>query len=422
MTAALPEIRRLLLLTGTAPAPNGVGGIILHDLAGFLPAGVLSVVHAVDTGQGGDTPSANGDPMRTLVVPLQPRPVSRWGRIGRALDWLRMTLANRRRVAAGVRACVEYARSHRIDEVWAVLDTPVSIALAAPVAAALGVPLRVTVWDDIEHNVDYFKLDRFTAKRSRRSFVQAVRRASRVAVIGETMQAEYARRYGQRGVIVRHGAECAEVELATTDAADSPIRIGFAGSVSARSAFKCLLDALDALGWHIDGRDVTLVLMGPRFDLWSQVPRRIECLGWQSVEDTIRVLSECTVNYLPQPFEPNWRPFAELSFPSKLTTYLAAGAPVLLHAPSYASLPAFFARHPFGASCTTLDAAALAEALQQLCLDDALRQTSREAAVRALHDEFSVRRFRDSFAEFIGINLHGASDAESTPCAASPAS
>lgn len=421
MTAALTDKQRLLLLTGTAPAPHGVGGIILHDLAGFLPKGMLSVVHVADAGPVRDEVTANGDPMRILPVPLQRRPLSRWGRPGRALDWLRMTLANRRKVKQGVRTCVEYAKAQQIDGVWAVLDTPASIAMAAPVAEALGLPLRALVWDDIEHNVGYFELDRFTANASRRSFEQAVQRADSLAVIGETMQAEYDRRYGKRGVIVRHGADEAMFE-GVKPSIDGPIRIGFAGSVSARSAFHCLLNALDSLGWSIGGRNVTLVLMGDRFDLRSKVPRRIECLGYRSVEEAIGVLSGCTINYLPQPFEASWRPFSELSFPSKLTSYLAAGAPILLHAPPYASLPAFFANHPFGALCDVLDASALAQSLQRLCVDETLRTAARTAGARALAEDFSVARFRASFSEFIGMNLNDKTVEAISPCAASPAS
>lgn len=418
----MPETQRILLLTGTAPIPHGVGGILLHDLAGFLPKGTLAVAHVVDAAGGGRSVTPNGDPMLTLSVPYQPRPVSRWGKPGRLLDWLRMTQSNRNNVKQGVRECVVYAKTQRVDAVWAVLDTPASIAMAAPVAEALGLPLRVLVWDDIEHNVGYFGLDRFTANASRRSFQQAIRRADSLAVIGETMQAEYQRRYGKRGVIVRHGADEAAFE-GVKPTADGPIRIGFAGSVSARSAFQCLLGALDRLDWAIAGRAITLVLMGQRFDLRSDLPRRIECLGYQrSIEDVLGVLSGCTINYLPQPFEASWRPFSELSFPSKLTTYLAAGAPILLHAPSHASLPAFFAQHPFGALCDVLDADTLAQSLQRLCFDDALRVAAQTAGSRALAEDFSVARFRASFAEFIGLDL-GADFVEATPpCAASPAS
>jgi len=453
--------RKRLLLTGTAPGPEGVGGIILHDLESFLPPGSLAVLHVADGSDAArDTRTAHGNPMRVLGCRFERRPGARFGKVGKAFDWLRMTLANRWRIAATVRACVDYARGQHVEEIWAVLDTPASIAVAARVAGSLGLPLRALVWDDIEHNVRYFGLDRFTAAACRRNFETAIRASTSLAVIGETMREEYQRRYGKQGVILRHGADsppCRSALQGREDAAptvcrsapqgrenadatgrssalqrreDTPIRIGFAGSVTARSAFQCLLQALDHLGWAVDGRAVTLVLMGQRFDLWSSVPRRIECHGYRSVDDTIGLLAGCDVNYLPQPFEQDWRPFSEFSFPSKTTTYLAAGAPILLHAPPHASLPAFFERYPFGALVNQLDAQALGEALRGLCVDPSLRTTAINAGARALTEKFSVECFRTSFADFLDTELPArvgqrATDEPSeapTPCAASPVS
>ncbi len=423
--------RKRLLLTGTAPGPEGVGGIILHDLESFLPPGSLMVVHIADDSDAArDTRTARGNPMRVLGCRFERRPQSRFGRIGKAFDWLRMTMANRRRIAAAVRACADHARSRNVEEIWSVLDTPASIAVAAQVADVLGLPLRTLVWDDIEHNVRYFGLDRFTAAACRRNFEAAIRASTSLAVIGETMREEYHRRYGKEGVILRHGADSPPRRSAPQGREESSIRIGFAGSVTARSAFQCLLQALDHLGWAIDRRAVTLVLMGQRFDLWSSVPRRIECHGYRSVDDTIALLSGCDVNYLPQPFEQDWRAFSEFSFPSKTTTYLAAGAPILLHAPPHASLPAFFERYPFGACVTRLDAEVLAEALRGLCVDPALRTTAIDAGARALSETFTVECFRNSFAEFLEIELpvrigqRATDETEETitPCAASPAS
>lgn len=412
-----PTETRWLLLTGTAPGDFGVGSIFLSDLERFLSVGSLFVVHVVDgVDVACETTTAFGNSLRVLRCRIECRPQSRFGRVGKALDWLRMTLANRRRIDRAVRVCVEHARSDGVDEVWAVLDSPASIALAAPVAKSLGVPLRVTVWDDVEHNIGYFGLDRFTAKACRRSFADAIQQATAIAVIGETMRDEYRRRYGRGSVILRHGLKPAS-GIPDKGESGSAIRIGFAGSISARSAFDCLLRALDSLAWSIDGRPVTLVLMGQRFDLRSTVPRRIECLGYlATVDDVVATLAGCTVNYLPQPFEPSWRPFAKWSFPSKLTTYLAAGAPVLVHAPPHASLPAFFERYPFGALVTQLDAQALGEALCGLCGDSTLRDDACGAGADALSEMFSVDCFRNSFAEFLGCELpRGTHSAESLP-------
>lgn len=405
MVVARPTVPRVLLLTGTAPAPDGVGGIILDDLCRFLPSDRLVVAHVVDRGGSvRDVPNSNGAPWRNIPLHFQRRPESKWGRLGRVLSWPGMSLRNHRAIRRAAEATVSFAREHGVREIWAVLDGPSTTELAVPVARRLGVPLRVMVWDDVEHNVRYFGLDSWTARRVKKRFAQTVRSAARCAVIGETMQAEYSRRYAQHGVIVRHGTDPSTPQVAATEPGPA-IRIGFAGSVTARSAFDKLLATLDQLGWEVGGRPVTLVLMGGRFDLWSKVPRRIECLGWQPVDLTIQILAGCTLNYLPQPFESDWRSFSELSFPSKLTTYLAARVPILLHSPTYASLPRFFADHRFGVLCTELDTTRLGEALQSIALNPDVRANAVSASELALAQEFSTQRFRTSFAEFLDLQL-----------------
>lgn len=402
-TRIASSVPRTLLLTGTRPTPDGVGGIILDDLCDFLPRDAVCVAW-VQEGEGAprETALRHGIPMRTVPVAFSRRPALDGSRLARIASWPMMRSRNQRRLKAALRDCVAWARRHGVEQVWAILDMPVSIELAMPLAAALGVPLRVTVWDDVAHNTRHFGLDRLTAAHVSRRFAEALRGSIGLAVIGETMLSEYRRRYGSEGVIVRHGVASVDSE-ASIAGTDGPVRIGFAGSVSARSAFELLLSTLDRMGWSIDGRRVILTVMGPAFDFRSGVERNIECLGWRAVEDTIRILSACTLNYLPQPFEPEWEPFSRLSFPSKLTTYLAAGAPVLLHAPEYASLPEFYREHPFGACCLSLDSQSLEQAIRLLALQDDARSSAKNAGRQALAREFTRDRFRESFAEFMGV-------------------
>jgi hypothetical protein len=395
---------RTLLLTATPPNPGGVGGIILADLCAFLPPDRLAVAYVAEGAAGSQpTPEVDeGIALRSFPVAFRRRPESRFGRVGRAFAALGQGWSNRRQLSRQVRACVDWGRERRVEQVWAVLDSPLTVAMAKPVAAALGVPLRVTVWDDVHHNNNYFALDRLTAARSVREFASTLRAARARAVIGESMREEYQCVYGVDSVVVRHGVAPVGESSRSTAGEGAPLLIGFAGSVTARSAFDLLLATLDRLDWRLDGRPVVLRLLGHRFDLRSPVARRMECLGWRSVDDTIRLLGECDFNYLPQPFEPDWAPFARLSFPSKLTTYLAAGRPLLLHSPLDASLPPFNARHHFASACTSLDGPELEQSLRRL-LDPDFAARCIEGGQAALAQEFTRERFRADFAAFLEL-------------------
>lgn len=323
----------------------------------------------------------------------------RLGRPGRAAAavvraWRRAKLERRLVVHA-----VAFAREQNAQAVWAVLDTPVSIALAKRVAVALNVPLITTVWDDVEHNIHYFRLDPIAAREARRYFSDAIRHSRGSALIGESMQSAYQRDYGVKGIVVRHGLP-ADLRLAPRRSLDDTdvIRIGFAGSITARSAFEGLMNALDMIEWNFGGKPIELRLITPRVTLDAGVPRRIVYLGWQRMMDeAVHLLADCHLNYLPQPFEGEWVPFTRLSFPSKLTTYLGAGVPLLLHTPPYGSLHGFFDRYPFGVRCDTLDPSSLSKALCDL-LDDPVRyRQAGEALTRALDDSFTLERFHSDF-------------------------
>lgn len=379
---------RTLLLSGTAPGSQGVGGIILGDLAALFPPGHLSAFVMQEPGR-----LAGAAPQQHVIKWLE-----HGGRLGRGSAALLRSTANSRRELELLKAAEAQARGHGAELVWAVLDSPMAISLASRLAHRLRLPLVTTVWDDIAHNTRYFQLDRLAARQVRLRFDQALAASQACAVIGESMQAAYQQRYGVHCVVVRHGLPLdLHRPVRREPPANDPIRIGFAGSVTARSAFEALLEGLDSLGWQLDGRPIALRLMGHRFDVTSSRPRRIEVLGFQSVPATVDLLAECSLNYLPQPFEPDWAPFAELSFPTKLTTYLAAGVPLLLHTPPHGSLRGFFDRYPFGVRVDDLNPATMADGMRRLLGDPEQYRQAGEVMVRTLREEFTEERFHTDF-------------------------
>lgn len=375
-----------------------MGGIILDDLLAEFGSGALSLVLLREGAE--KVVPLHGKAGSGLEVTLKyPRRLqSRLGRAGRALQWLRRRPAFAISAAAAVKVVARFAKEKGIQQIWAVLDSPLTIEVAARLVRLLGLPIYVTVWDDVEHNHHYFSVDGWSRRIVDVAYAGLIRESTSLAVIGESMRDAYFRRYGKRGVIVRHGLEIARRE---PEASVDLLRIGFAGSVTARSAFSTLLDALDGCHWRVAGRPVELVLLGPRFDLWSRGSRRISCLGYRSVVDTVEALGSCDFSYLPQPFEADWRPFAELSFPSKLTTYLAAGVPLLLHAPAYASLQVYNRSAGVALAVDSLDVGMLVAAMERLAGEDGLRQQLRAAAAQALANEFSSQHFKASFRAFL---------------------
>jgi glycosyltransferase involved in cell wall biosynthesis len=91
-----------------------------------------------------------------------------------------------------------------------------------------------------------------------------------------------------------------------------------------------------------------------------------------------------------------------VAFPTKLAEYLAAGRPIIVHAPSYATAASYVREHDCGVVVDRPDVEALVEAIDQLLGDDQraseLGLRSRQVA-RENHDRRDVvARFRRELA------------------------
>lgn len=142
-----------------------------------------------------------------------------------------------------------------------------------------------------------------------------------------------------------------------------------------------------------------LRLVGCRVLLDASAPQRIEYFGRQrTVSDAVKVLADCDVLYLPQPFANELRPLAHFSFPAKLATYLASGRPVVLHAPEHGSLVPFFKRYPFGTWCSSLERDDVLSTFRDLAFNADRYRSAVKAGQAARAEELNadtfVRRLR----------------------------
>ncbi|MEQ9409399.1 MAG: glycosyltransferase [Fuerstiella sp.] len=398
----MSEMPQLLTLSGTVPGEPGVGGVILQDLQRQLPAETLQCVpavapQAVQLGWLERADDLSGHVLRRYETGY--RPVS--GFSGEVVGWLARRLLFRKHCRNLVTQICRHPAAQSCDKVWAVLDCPTVIQTALKVAQQLRKPLVTLVWDAPELLVSQFHMDRWSGAEMLNLFGRTLQASERIGVICEQMRQAYTAKFGVKScVIMRHGIHESLWHSPQSPASDRLV-IGFAGSITARQPFRRLIAMLDACQWRVSGRPVTLRLIGSRYTLDSRAPQHIEYFGWRSLDQTVQLLAECDVLYLPQPFEPDLRPLAELSFPTKLTTYLAAGRPVLLHAPDYGSITPFLVDYPVGRQCTTLDCDSLRTTLEQL-----VRRSGAElsdAIDSARRDEFSQTVFLHRFQQLAGV-------------------
>ncbi len=403
MTTELP---RLLLVCETHPDYRAVGGILLCDFLKHYPHDRICIFcpHKIDI-QPQRLHEHQDIAIRSIPVPAQRMRPHRRRRLQHFVTWLRFRFSYVRQLDELKTEAVLFGASHNVDLVWVVLNGFVSIDLAVPVAKALKRPLVTTVWDDPRDIAVGLGVHRRTARFMQREFGDVQRFAQRCTVISKPMQALYQQRYGVDSIILRHALpSCTWQSHGEARRDNDCYTIGFAGSLIADDAFNAFTDALDLMNWQVNERRITLRILTNRITLTAAHATHIEYLGWRSVGESVKILADADISYLPQTFSRRRDLSATLAFPTKLSTYLAAGRPVLLHTPDNSSLTAFFAEFRIGALCATLDPGVIASALTKLLADSSLRDVAVSEIGRARVEEFNDATTRKRLAWLIGAS------------------
>ena len=317
--------RSVLLLADQSWNAQGGGAVILRDLLG----------DALGNGVVWATPSqAESDSSRGQYG-LAAGSAGR-GRFSLAADML----WNAGRLAAEVR---ELAARVNASGIWIVLHGA-SVAIAAHLIRDSSLPIHATVHDDPLYA---------TAIRSRRialfvpllakQFARVMRAAKSVDVVCQKMADRYKRKYGVDCAILHRGLSAAVPPSPTYSLARDGLQVGVLGNTySAKKQLLVLGQAVEKAAARLAVRPSLVVCGGGSTPAWlkQELAGRVEVevLGHVSEEAGIERLRHCAALYINYPFGWINRVLRETSFPTKLSTYIYAARPILVHAPPGTSL------------------------------------------------------------------------------------
>jgi glycosyltransferase involved in cell wall biosynthesis len=397
----MTKLPKLLVLGSSLPGARHGGGVVQMEVLRHYPRDrfVCFSVGPEETGKndfGGFPESLKGVPCRTasLVPRLRLRGYRFYFPPLQALS-LRLLAPWR------LRQAVAFGKQHGAELVWAELQGN-CLAIAQKVAEALGVPLVGTIWDDPESWLAEEGYDRFSRRLLHRRFRESLLAARHLSTAGEAMQAAYQKEYGVRSVILRHGFSVPVVPDNIRQADDSVV-IGFVGNAYGRYAWTAFLGALSSLNASGTLPRIKLRVFGPSFP-YRNGQVEIELRGWQPAEVMLREIAATDFCYLQHWFESGKRRHAELSFPNKFETYLAATRPVLFHGPVYSGITQTVSQYGVGVCVHTLDQGEIAVAVKRLVLDQPLRERFSQASLAAFQTEFNASQMMKNFASLIGLD------------------
>ena len=269
----------------------------------------------------------------------------------------------------------------------------------------LGVPLVGTIWDDPEGWLADDRYDTLSPRLLRRHFRAALSLARRVSTVSEAMQEAYRQEYGLDSQLLRHGHDREDkVVISEINNPRQAITVGFAGNFYGEEAWQAFLTACAQLNAQGGLPPIRVALFGGGRFPYPHPGVEVDYQEWLPCREMPRRLAAVDFCYLPYWFAANKRRHAELSFPTKLTTYMAAGRPVLYHGPEYAGVTGIIRNYGLGLCVHSLRPQILSLAVQRLLTDQDLWRALSNASLAAFAEEFNMEIMLKNFASLLGIH------------------
>jgi hypothetical protein len=237
-----------------------------------------------------------------------------------------------------------------------------------------GIPhLHVSVHDDSAGLAIKSRRYRAFASLMDRRNSQLLRRAHSVDVVCDSMREYYKHHIGvDSGVVYRYihdlrlPKRCVD-RVPVTD--DQIIRIGHVGAFYSSPEVFAFVDALRNIA-DFEGLQFRFEtyggVTGMMATLQTRFPDVVENVGNVPEDEVIRRLQSVTFVYSMYSFNPRHRLFRETSQPTKMSTYLMAGRPILAHCPAGSSTIDMLTRFKIGVCVSTMERQGLIDGIRSI--------------------------------------------------------
>jgi hypothetical protein len=267
--------------------------------------------------------------------------------------------------------------------------------LVARALVRAGARVHLTIQDDVPDGM--FRRSRryrALAALAQPVYESTLRRVASIDVTSDGMQAYYKERLGLSTVVV-HPYVARLGEPPESFPPNGEIRVGHVGSIYAPEQWRMFVEVLAAVA-KARGVRARMIMIGiaPILrTLASKLGDVVEVVDDLPEHEAIKRLSACHFLYAMYPFEARSEVFRRTSLPTKITTYLQAQRPILVHSPRPSTLLDVVERFGLGVSCTSNTQDAIATAIGGT-LDAVRERATYEGARREVYGFDNVERLR----------------------------
>jgi glycosyltransferase involved in cell wall biosynthesis len=303
------------------------------------------------------------------------------------------------------RDIIKFSKDNNVKLIWGTLRGD-ALFFVNYVHKKLGVNFIASIQDPVESE---WKDRRILYWIKKKNYYKAVKNASYLATAGESMSEYFNRKFNIQSIIQRIGVKIDKNVIITEKEPfkNNIINIAFVGSIYTSKTIDSFLNALVQFLNNFKNYSIVLRIFTNDTLRNSTVHNRLEIKKntWMPEKTLIAILSQQDIGYLPYNFANKDRAQMQLSFPGKLSTYLAAGIPVFFHGPSYSSVTYFFEKYPCGLSCDSLKPEEIINSLKNMVFDKTQYALYKENCKIALENEFDQQKIFNDFKYFINQGL-----------------
>jgi glycosyltransferase involved in cell wall biosynthesis len=297
-------------------------------------------------------------------------------------------------------AVAQIVRRRKCEAVVACTGDPFDLPAGYLASRWTRVPFYAYIFDDYVYQ--WFRDDfRLFAERMA---PLVLRGAAGVIVPNEFLQDEYRQRYGIEPVVIHNPCESLDTDAHLPwPAAPPEIRVVYTGAIYGAhyDAFRNLLVAIQLM----DRPELRLHVYTaqPPTELEREHIRGpVTYHGHLPSQEVLDVQRQADILFLPLAFDsPYPEAIIRTSAPGKMGEYLASGRPVLAHAPADSFVSWYFRTYQVGSLVDRPNAAALAQAIEQILDEPDLRRKRCENALERAQIDFSLEATRGQFLSLL---------------------
>lgn len=307
---------------------------------------------------------------------------------------------------------LKYVKENKITKIWCPLQGEVLTLLLNYIYSKTHIPYYVQVLDPIEWWIKEYHFNAKREKQTLKNYQKLLMNSKTCMTASPSMSKYYKSKYKVNSIEIMPSIKVSHTKIPAKD--NSKFIIALAGQIYAKDEFDALLTALDKMGWEYNNKKIFFKYYGNWLDSYINKEKHQEYLSniiinnFTPQEELMEVLSQCDLLYCPYFFSDDkiLKKVSELSFPSKLITYLSIKVPTLLHAPSYSSPNLFLKDTNSVYHMNTMKTDEIITILETIMDNDSNELMLRNAK-KIFDENFSLQNMKKNFFNALNINYSG---------------